>query len=542
MKKILSLLLSFMIFSLICVNSFAVSDYTTIPTKTLNNITDDFRKALKNGETSVQISQYGVYDSGDNTEYYSLLNVLTMLALDVQGFSFGKYTELVTGIDVNMNSSTRLLTGITIKYPDIYMTGDGKCDVKKLDEDRKLVSKRYREAQSIVKRDMTDLEKALALYDYVITICEYPEPTGTDSSGEETYPESMYQVTGILRDEQGVCSAYAKLYALLLNDSGVPAVTVASDVMNHEWVMLKIDGEWYHADPTWDDPKLIHGYTVYLDPNDDNWDIGAVSHDYFLKSDEEIKELEHTDWYISYTVNPDYLTEAPVSGSSGKFDDMFFSDKNSDIMTFSPLCRVNGNWYIPDLKSSSVIMTTIDGEPEYIKFTEENEYLKYSFGYGNELYVNTNFAVYRFDTIKDRFEKIIEIPEEERGSKGFTEMNVRYGELSLTTVTFTKTGEDEYDYSFLTDVYTMEEMSDMEAIPDEADTSTVNRSGEDEETAEFTKPVQNRNPDGTAAETTISVTADNISGSSFNILYIVIPGAVVLIIAIVLVVIKIKNR
>lgn len=73
MKKIISVFLSVLFVFSICFSAYALYENSPIPSKTLNQITDDFRKALKNGETSVQISKYGIIDDRDDVNYNYLI-------------------------------------------------------------------------------------------------------------------------------------------------------------------------------------------------------------------------------------------------------------------------------------------------------------------------------------------------------------------------------------------------------------------------------------------------------------------------------------
>ena len=71
-----------------------------------------------------------------------------------------------------------------------------------------------------------------------------------------------------------------------MNLLGVECYYVSSELMNHGWNIIKINGEYYHVDVTWDDPVL------------DNF--GMVNHDYFLLSDNKIQEKEHFNWEEKY--------------------------------------------------------------------------------------------------------------------------------------------------------------------------------------------------------------------------------------------------
>lgn len=79
---------------------------------------------------------------------------------------------------------------------------------------------------------------------------------------------------------KGTCQSYTAAYILLLRKCGIDACFAASDAMKHIWVLLELDGEWYHADPTWDDE-----------------DEGGYSLDYFLLSDASALASGHSDWY-----------------------------------------------------------------------------------------------------------------------------------------------------------------------------------------------------------------------------------------------------
>lgn len=129
--------------------------------------------------------------------------------------------------------------------------------------------------------DMTDLEKALALHDYLVLNCAYDwNVANGNSSG---YSQTVFSIYGALMEENAVCRGYALAYQYLLSRVGIPAGLVISEEMNHAWNWVQIDGKKYHVDVTWDDP-------VY--PSDDGAFLadkpGACGHQYFLLDSETI--------------------------------------------------------------------------------------------------------------------------------------------------------------------------------------------------------------------------------------------------------------
>ena len=66
---------------------------------------------------------------------------------------------------------------------------------------------------------------------------------------------------GALVEGKAVCNGYAKAYQHLMHKAGIPAWYVRGVSVNpttgvsvaHAWNMVKIDGDWYYTDVTWDD-------------------------------------------------------------------------------------------------------------------------------------------------------------------------------------------------------------------------------------------------------------------------------------------------
>lgn len=108
----------------------------------------------------------------------------------------------------------------------------------------------------VLEDDYTDLEKALAIYEYMAEYCIYDmDKLFTMMNG------SSYGITqtgySVLLGRKGVCWEIASLYAYLLMQSGVGADVVIGDSTDpevkdlHAWVYIELDGKGYLIDPTW---------------------------------------------------------------------------------------------------------------------------------------------------------------------------------------------------------------------------------------------------------------------------------------------------
>ncbi|MCM1160910.1 MAG: leucine-rich repeat protein [Roseburia sp.] len=173
-------------------------------------------------------------------------------------------------------------------------------------------------AVAYVDNTMSQYEKALAIHDYIILNCEYDE----ENFDADTVPGESHSAYGALVKKIAVCDGYAKAYQYIMSQKlGIPCQVVTSDTMGHAWSLIKIDGSWYHADLTWDDP-------VYDC-------IGRVYHSFFLLSDSEMSdwEHEHYDWKVE---------------DENRRDIKAVSDYYSDwkwTSIYSGMFHKNGNWY-----------------------------------------------------------------------------------------------------------------------------------------------------------------------------------------------------
>lgn len=118
-----------------------------------------------------------------------------------------------------------------------------------------------------------ELERALLAHDYLCKNYHY------DLSLEN---DNMYK---FFRNGSGNCQGYTWAYMAILRELGIESEYAASDTVNHIWNLVKLDGEWYHCDVTWDDPIGEENNST------------SISRKHFLCSDKKTEEQGHSDWY-----------------------------------------------------------------------------------------------------------------------------------------------------------------------------------------------------------------------------------------------------
>lgn len=104
-----------------------------------------------------------------------------------------------------------------------------------------------REALAVVKPEMSDLEKAVVLHDYLAVNCEYDK----ENLDKGKVPDVSYTAYGTLVNRISVCEGYALAYKYLLNQVGIECLMVKSEAMNHAWNLIQLNGKYYQVDVTW---------------------------------------------------------------------------------------------------------------------------------------------------------------------------------------------------------------------------------------------------------------------------------------------------
>ncbi len=149
--------------------------------------------------------------------------------------------------------------------------------------------------RSIVNDDMTDEEKALAFYDYIITETEYDHDTfdkvcSEELSSEEAYAYNCFYLEGVLNDKLAVCDGINKAYMLLCRIEGIPAIQVEGEKIGegtgHAWNKIYIAvGE---EEPSWYIVDCTSGNSSLWDETEGGQEF--LSHRFFLITDAAMEE------------------------------------------------------------------------------------------------------------------------------------------------------------------------------------------------------------------------------------------------------------
>lgn len=103
-----------------------------------------------------------------------------------------------------------------------------------------------------IRSDMSDYEKIRAIHNYIVISTKYD----IENLKNDTIPDIDYTAKGVLENHIGVCRGYAEAFKLLMDELGIECriLTGIVDDISHAWNVVKIDGQWYQIDCTYDDP------------------------------------------------------------------------------------------------------------------------------------------------------------------------------------------------------------------------------------------------------------------------------------------------
>jgi hypothetical protein len=147
----------------------------------------------------------------------------------------------------------------------------------------------------ILKPGMKAYEREKAIHDYVVKNHSYDQRAELNP---EKYADS-YSLAGLLYNGTGVCQGYAELFCALSLNANLYCDIVYGTASGggHAWNMIGIYGEYYHVDPTWNDPVPDRG--------------SRVSYQYYNVNDEKMAKDHQWDRtkypvcdYVTYLGNP----------------------------------------------------------------------------------------------------------------------------------------------------------------------------------------------------------------------------------------------
>lgn len=212
--------------------------------------------------------------------------------------AYSRYENDILGLKSDLKRISQISHLVTLDYPELFwVTNSGyyysdstfwlffssgplytpnyRYSIEEISE----YQKEIREISSKIafeNKYSTDYEKALAAYDYIIDNTEYDVQTADEILTNDDYDivkDSSQCIVSTFIDHKSVCAGYSAAYQFLLGSMGIESAGVigkidnpsANNTFDHEWNVLKLDGEYYYTDITWGemneyDSAIEYGY------------------------------------------------------------------------------------------------------------------------------------------------------------------------------------------------------------------------------------------------------------------------------------------
>ena len=115
----------------------------------------------------------------------------------------------------------------------------------------------YNKAKSILKSichdKMTNMEKAYAIYSYLVMNVQYDNLAASKSengtiSAEETRAYDSWFAEGVFNSGKAVCEGFAKAFLIMAKIENIPTLFVTGN--NHAWNKIYVNNAWYGIDAT----------------------------------------------------------------------------------------------------------------------------------------------------------------------------------------------------------------------------------------------------------------------------------------------------
>ena len=180
---------------------------------------------------------------------------------------------------------------------------------------------------SVITADMTSAEKVKAIHDWLVNNVEY------DTQGylSEDVSDESHTAEGLFKNRKAVCDGYANAFMQMAQYAGFETTIVGGvginslgEVESHAWNQIKVDGNWYNVDVTWDDPVA-----------EGDFGFDNVRYTYFLVPD-SIIDVDHISdpgevRYPCVTPQPEFLIEEVIEEDIESKEDYVLCKTDDDV-------------------------------------------------------------------------------------------------------------------------------------------------------------------------------------------------------------------
>ncbi len=219
--------------------------------------------SLNTGKTVEVMTSYNV-DYSDRYVYSQLSDEEKALYGQIVDAAKNLQSKISIDDSVTDEMWIKVYSCVSFEEPELFWLSGNKIKTGRLyywydSSEADIIESRQAEIDAKVSEilsavnGMTEYETIIYLHDYIVLNNNF-EPSETSDEGQ--YKRTIY---GGLVYGSVQCEGYAKTLMYLCDMVGIECVTIPGTNEaggSHAWNCVKIEGEWYNIDTTWDDPQL----------------------------------------------------------------------------------------------------------------------------------------------------------------------------------------------------------------------------------------------------------------------------------------------
>ncbi|MBW6410456.1 transglutaminase domain-containing protein [Clostridium weizhouense] len=268
-----------LIFSLIILSSISVNVFAFEKVNSAQELENSMYNNLKNWNTDFVL----YYEGNDIDNSNKIKDVFEEACKrdDYLERSVSNYRILIRGTEQNVTVTYR-----TTKEQETYINSELK-----------------RISNNLIDKNMTDIDKVVAINNYLVKIYKYDDELKSDN------------VYSALTTGKTICQGYAMTAYKMFNFVGIESRIVIGTMNNigHAWNQVKVNGQWYHLDVTNNDNVVRDKYLLvsdgFLKNSGFEWDNSEYSlspYNYYKSSTSYVDYNNDKEKDISQSYNGGY--------------------------------------------------------------------------------------------------------------------------------------------------------------------------------------------------------------------------------------------
>ena len=201
-----------------------------------------------------------------------------------------KENDVTIAGSYNITSTTHISDAYKAKK-----NGDDSKASELNDRDKETLEMAEKIIDDIIKDDMTDYEKELAVYEWLTMYTTQDKGMLLPVIRNDQEADNPY---GVLKYKSAVCVGYATTFRLFMQMLDIECMVVHNTEKYHSWDLVKLDGEWYHTDVYSDaGDKTYRNFNMSDSDCGQSWDRSffpaatGTKYNYKYQSSKPIKDI-----------------------------------------------------------------------------------------------------------------------------------------------------------------------------------------------------------------------------------------------------------